>query len=79
MRGARRFEPRRPWPTAPQASARTIRLIVFVVVSQFYRNGLQAFLPGRLMGYMWFLVGTIAGAATIAIETFMFRERRWGR
>lgn len=59
-----------------KASARTIRLVVFVVVSQFYLNSLQTFLSTRLMGYIWFLVETIAGAATIAIERFMFKERR---
>lgn len=28
------------------------------------------------MGYVWFVVGTIAGAAMTAIERFMFKERR---
>lgn len=77
-RRGRRLDPRRPWPTADQASARIIRLIVFVVVSQFYLNSLQAFVPVRTMGYVWFIVGTVAGVATAAIETFMAKERRWG-
>ena len=78
-RAGRSLNPRKPWPTVEQAFHKNNRLIVFVIVSQFYVNGLQNYLPHRIIGVVWFVVGTLAGIATIASERLIRKERRWNR
>lgn len=76
MPDGRALEPTRPWPTSEQATAKIVRLAVYVVASQFYLDALTPFLSLPVLTTLRVVAGTFAAVATFRFETYMTKKRR---